>query len=206
MKVDLGLDIVRPHSGSCAYLQGEIVIVRRSWEQRLAQRHRQEMSALLALCTSDHEPAAVGLLEALLEQAGPLLERGCQALEACDAAMDAWSQRSPVEGAIAWTDGHALRIAFKGQMRVVLMQQGHAKRVLPVDGPKACWFETLLDPGDWLIVAPPCTDAALPLGSILRHAAQCNDAAEVCRTATAQAARVDQLNHHAVLAARIVPA
>jgi len=206
MRIDVGLDVSRPHHGACTYPYADIVTQHRAWEYRVGQHHRQSSSVVLGVTSAAAEQAAIGALDVLLEQVAPVFEHGRLALHAFTAAMDASMQRSPVDGALAWTDGRHLRIAFQGQMRVVLLQQEHAKRVPPPDQLQPRWFASELDPGDWLVIAVPATDAVLPLGSILRFAQQGMDASTVCRTATAQAAQADPFNHHAVVAAHVLPA
>ncbi len=206
MKLDIGIDLVRPHPGACIYPRVDVVNLRREWNCRQDPQQRHLTSVALVMAMSSSEALAADVLLRLVECVAPQMEFGNQALEAFTTNVAGRATGPVADAAIAWTDGRRVHLVFCGQQRVVLMCQGHAKRLPPPDEHHPRWFEVPLEPGDWFIMAEPATDKALPLGSILQLAHQGMDAMAVCRTATAQAAQADPFNHHAVLAMHLLPA
>jgi len=188
MRLDIGIELARPHPGACVYPCAEVLEQRREWTYRTAQQQRHATSGTLVMTTSASELRSAGLLERLAEQVAPQMEFGRQALEAFTAAVEEPHPGPAADAAVAWTDGRQVHLAFSGHQRVVMMCQGHAKRLPSHEDQQPRWFALGMEPGDWFIMAVPATDAALPLGSILRLAHQGLDATSVCRAATAQAA------------------
>lgn len=206
MKLDIGIDLARPHPGACVYPCAEVVNQRREWTCRQSQQQRHLTSVALAMATSSTEAKAKYVLDHLIEHVAPQMEFGNQALSAFTSDMTITAMGTIADAAVAWTDGRQVRLVFCGKQRTVLLCQGHAKRLPPPEEHHPRWFEVLMEPGDWFIMAVPATDTALPLGSILQMANQGMDAMAVCRAATAQAAQADPFNHHAVLAMHRLPA
>ncbi|MEK7415549.1 MAG: hypothetical protein AAB263_19770 [Planctomycetota bacterium] len=206
MKMDIGINLARPHPGACMYLSADVLNLRREWTYRLAEHQRHATSAALVMATSSSETVANNLLERLIDRVVPQMEFGRHAVEAFTDELTPYTATKTANAAVAWTNGHRLHLIFCGHMRVVLMCQGHARHLPPPDDLHPHWFEMAIEAGDWFIMAVPATDAALPLGSILKLTQQGLHATDVCRTAATLAMQADPLNHHAVLAMHRLPA
>jgi len=205
MRLDIGINLVRPHPGACTYPCAEVLEQRREWTYRTARHQRYATSATLVMTASTSEQRSALLRERLAKQVAPQMEFGRQILAAFAEAIAVPHPGPAADAAVAWTDGRQIHLAFCGPQRVVMMSQGHTKRLPPNEDKKPRWFPLPMEPGDWFIMDVPATDAALPLGSILRRTPQGLDAMSVCCTATAQVAQADPFNHHVVLAAHLLP-
>ncbi len=203
MRLDLGIATVRPLPGACLFLAGDVLVLRREWASRTAGHITRRAAAVLALTSVAAEGRADEALRRIVEDTAPQLEHGRHAMTALVETLDTPTGLEPVDGALAWTDGTRVRVAFRGHFRCVLLRGGKAERLPPHEDRTPGWAEVPMAADDWFILAPPATDAALPLGAILALAKQGMDASGVCREAANQAGAADPLNHHAVLALRI---
>lgn len=203
MRLDLGIASVRPLPGACLFLAGDVLVLRREWASRTAGHITRRAAAVLALTSCAAEDRADEMLHRIVDAVAPQMEFGRHAMTALAEALDTPANPEPVDGALAWTDGTRVRVAFRGHFRCVLLRAGRAERLPPHEDRSPGWAEVAMAADDWFILAPPATDAALPLGSILALAKDDQDATNVCRTAATQAGAADPLNHHAVLALRI---
>jgi hypothetical protein len=203
MPLDIGIEIVRPYAEALVFQHGEIALLSRFSSRRRQGGLKQHRAVAVALTGATTQASAATLLERVMDEIAPRMEFDSATSALAKAIGDQPAQAAPLEAAIAWCDGTLIRITFAGHYRMVSIHEGVAQRVQSPTPDPVGSIDLPAQPGDWLILAAPATDAVLPLGQIAALTLTHAHPNQACRIAAGEAAAVDPLSHHAVAAIRI---